>query len=66
MRVKELIEKLEDLATFLTLAQNDAGESAKTAKNMENPVGINYHEGKQAAYKTVFNKVDAIIKEVKR
>ena len=66
MRVKELIEKLEDLATFLTLAANDAGESVKAGKKKGSQVSISYHGGRQVVYKIVFNKVDGIIKEAKR
>jgi len=66
MRVTELIEKLEDLATFFTLAASDAGESVKAAKKKGNQISISYQEGRKIVFKIAFNKVDAIIKEAKR
>lgn len=66
MRVKKLIEKLEDLAAFLTLAGSDAGESVKIGKKIGSQVSISYHEGREVVYKIAFDKVDAIIKEAKR
>ena len=66
MRVKELIEKLEDLATFFTLSASDAGESVKAAKKKGNQSSISYYGGREVAFKIAFNKVDGIIKEAKR
>jgi len=66
MRAKKLIEKLEDLATFLTLAASDAGKSIQTSKKIGNQVAISYHEGREVVYKIAFNKVDGLIKEAKR
>jgi len=66
MRARELIEKLEDLATFFTLAASDAGESVKAAKKKGSQISISYHEGRRVVYKIAFNKVDSLIKEAKR
>jgi len=66
MSVKKLIEKLEDLATFLTLAANDADKEAKTAENKSDLGHSYFHDGKAKAYNTAFNKVDGLIKEAKR
>ncbi len=68
MRKKQLIEKLEDLATFLALAAKDSGEE-KTKEIDKGGGSILYNlacwEGKEEAYKTSFIKVDGIIKEAK-
>ena len=66
MKKKELIEKLEDLATYFTLAASDAGKDAKRAKDIANFQGACFREGRETAYKTAFNKVDSLIKEAKR
>ena len=66
MRAKQLIEKLEDLATYLTLAANDAGKEVTVAEKKVDFQGASFCNGKETAYKTAFNKVDSIIKEAKR
>ena len=68
MTKKALIESLGDLATFVALAAKDSGEE-KTKEIDKGGVSILYNlafwEGKEEAYKTAFNKLDAIIKEAK-
>lgn len=66
MRTKKLIEKLEDLATFFTLASNDANKEAiKKAKKGATGDALVY-EGAASAYNTAFVKVDKLINEAKR
>lgn len=61
MRAKQLIEKLEDLATFLTLAAAEA--------NHEQPKDAgfyaDFHKGEKKAYNIAYEKLDRIIKEAK-
>ena len=67
MRVKKLIEKLEDMATFLTLAANDAeGEQYKESHIDDTGRLAAFAEGRKVAYNNAFVKVDKIIKEAKR
>ena len=65
MEKKKLIEKLEDLATFFTLAALDAEGKQKKQPLYQNPTRA-YYEGKQEAHNIAFNKVEQIIKEAKR
>ncbi len=65
MTKPKLIEKLEDLATFLTLASNDAGKAKDRAKSIKNSLDSDYWRGREQAYKLAFDKLDGIIKEAK-
>jgi hypothetical protein len=68
MNMKELIETLVDLATFLVIASQDSGEE-KTKESDKGMMAdnklISFWEGKEEAYKTAFIKVDKIIKEAR-
>ena len=67
MRAKQLLEKLNDLATYLTLAANDAeGEQYKETRLDDTGRLAAFAEGRKVAYNNVFVKVDKIIKEAKR
>lgn len=66
MRVKKLIEKLEDLATFFTLEANDSAEQAKKSERKGQTGDTHFHEGTAAANKIAFIKLDKLIKEAKR
>ena len=66
MRAKQLIEKLEDLATFLTLAANDANKEGIKAQKETRIADAHVWEGMAAAYNISFNKVDGIIKQAKK
>lgn len=66
MEKKELIEKLEDLATFLTLAASNAGEEATTARKNRDSIQTSFCVGRKGAFDIAFIKVDGIIKEAKR
>lgn len=66
MRVKKLIEKLEDLATYLTLAASDAEVKKNESRLGERFTTASIWEGRQIASKHAFEKVDALIKEAKR
>ena len=61
MNIKQLIEKLEDLATFLVLAAAEANHEQPKDNNLY----ADFHKGEQKAYNAAFNKLDAIIKEAK-
>lgn len=64
---KELIEKLEDLATFFTLAANNAGKKQYKESRLESTGRVAaFYEGKKAAFHTAFNKIDKILKEAKQ
>lgn len=65
MRAKKLIEKLDDLATFLTLSQNDAGKREKEEEKKENRGLTSYWAGRESAFNVAFLKVDGLIKEAK-
>jgi len=66
MRIQELIEKLEDLATFLTLAASDAKKRSNEAALNGDVTHCTLGAGQEGAYKIAFSKVDNIIKEAKR
>jgi len=66
MRAKQLIEKLEDLATFFTLEASDSAEQARISKTKRQIADEHFHEGTAAANKIAFIKVDKLIKEAKR
>ena len=66
MRAKQLIEKLEDLATFFTLVASNADKRRKESKTIMSAESLAFWEGKEQAYKTAFNKIDGILKEAKR
>ena len=67
MRAKQLLEKLNDLATYLTLAAKDAAaEQYKETRIESGGYWASYHEGEQSAFKAAFNKVDKLIKEATR
>jgi len=63
---KQLIEKLEDLATFFTLVKTDEEKKSNLARTVRNEVSIAFHEGKGIAFDIAFRKVDGIIKEAKK
>ena len=66
MRTKQLIEKLELLATYFTLASSDANkESIKKRKKGATGDAL-VLEGQAAAYNIAFVKVDKLIKQAKR
>lgn len=67
MRAKKMLEKLVDLATFFTLAADNASNEAYKESRLQ-PHGGHavFYEGKANAFNTAFNKVDGIIKEAKR
>ena len=66
MRVKKLIEKLEDLATFFTLAASDEGKEATTARKNRDSIHTSFCVGRKGAFDVAFKKVDGILKEAKR
>lgn len=66
MKAKQLIEKLEDLATFFTLAASNAGEEAKKTEKKGDLGDSYFHEGEAATNKIAFEKVDKLIKEAKK
>lgn len=66
MQKKKLIEKLEDLATFLTLAANDAGKESIAAKRKGQIADAHICDGEAIAYNIAFVKIDKIIREAKR
>lgn len=66
MRAKQLIEKLEDLATFFTLAASDATAKSNESLLRQNYTAASIWEGRAIASKHAFEKVDALIKEAKR
>jgi len=66
MRAKKLIEKLEDLATFLALAASDTKKQSSDAANKGDTTYCTFHSGEAKAYGIAFKKVDGIIKEAKR
>ena len=61
MRAKIMIEKLEDLATFLALAS----AHAKHEQPIDGGLYRDFHKGEEKAYDAAFEKVDEIIKEAK-
>ncbi len=65
MRVKKLIEKLEDLATFFSLAAADAGEHKEASHLRGEYTAGAIWEGRQVANREAYNKVDKIIGEAK-
>lgn len=65
MTKKKLIEKLGDLATFLTLATTDMNKKAKEEHAKDRFADGYVNEGMANAYETAFKKVDGIIKEAK-
>ncbi len=65
MRAKKLIERLENLATFLTLKASDAKKRSNESKTISSMESRAFWEGREDAYRVAFNKVDAIIKEAK-
>jgi hypothetical protein len=67
MRAKQLLEKLNDLATYLTLAANDAeGEQYKESRLCATGGSLAaFAEGRKVAYNNAFVKVGKIIKEAK-
>lgn len=66
MRVKQLIEKLEDLATYFTLAASDAMVKKNESWLRRDYTTASIWEGRAIASKHAFEKVDALIKEAKR
>ncbi len=62
MRAKQLLEKLNDLATFLALASAEADHEQGKDFNLY----ADFHKGEKKAYNIAFNKVDGIIKEAKK
>lgn len=66
MKTKELIEKLENLATFFTLQSKDAKNGIKDSKSIRATESASFHEGRKTAYDTAFSKINTIIKEAKR
>jgi len=62
MEKKKLIEKLEDLATFLTLAAAEANHEQPKDSNLY----ADFHKGEKKAYNAAFEKLDKIIKEAKK
>ncbi len=65
MKKRELIEKLEDLATYFTLAASDAEERKKIAEIKVDFQGASLAAGRKVAYNNAFQKLHRIIKEVK-
>lgn len=63
---KELIEQLELLATFFTLAGSDAGEQARKAKAGGASKMASFCAGREAAYGVAFLKIDTILKVAKK
>ena len=66
MRAKEMLEKLEGLATYFTLAASHAGKEATTARKHRDSLQTSFCVGRKGAFDIAFNKVDGIIKEVKQ
>ena len=54
MEKKKLIENLEDLATFLTLAATSAATQANTARKKRNLEHASFNVGRKTAYDTAF------------
>ena len=64
---KELIEKLEDLATFFTMAASDAGGQAELAKLANVNIKLSsFASGREMAYNVAFLKLNTILKEAKK
>jgi hypothetical protein len=64
--MKDLIEKLEDLATFFTLAASKTAEEQYKESRLDSSGRLAaFYEGKNNAFETAFKKIDKIIKEVK-
>jgi hypothetical protein len=68
MEKKELIEKLEDLATFFTLAASNAEKEQKKESELGHDDSriAAYYEGRKAAFDDAFLKMDRILKEAKK
>lgn len=69
MRAKQILEKLQLLATYFTLAASDAGKEQNkqfVLADSEDNILTSFYKGKRQAYNTAFKKVDAIIKEAKQ
>lgn len=66
MKNKKLIERLEDLAAFFTLAAKDVGQKAMVMKVKGNIRTISFCEGKETAFNIASAKIDAILKEAKK
>ncbi len=65
MRAKKLIEKLEDLATYLTLAASDASELKEAAEKKVDFQGASFSRGRKVAYNNAFQRLHRLIKEAK-
>ena len=64
---KELIEKLEGLATFFTMASSDAGGQAELAKLAKvNTKLASFPSGRELASNVAFLKLDTILKEARK
>lgn len=61
MEKQKLIEKLEDLATFLALASAEANHE----QPKDGGLYRDFHKGEKKAYNAAFNKLDIILKEAK-
>ena len=66
MRAKQLIEKLEDLATYFALKRKEAHQLSLDAKAKGDIKVTSYWAGDATAYGLAFLKVDSLIKEAKR
>lgn len=62
---KELIEKLEGLATFFTLAASNAERETNAARKAGSVKRTSFCAGRQTAYNVAFAKTTHIIKEAK-
>ena len=65
MTKPKLIEKLEDLASFFTLASRDANMESIKKRKMGASGDALVEEGAAGAYHIAFVKVDKLIKEAK-
>ena len=64
--MKELIEKLEFLATYFALAARDANGAAKIEEEEKWIETAFFCKGKETAFNIAFIKLDKIITEVKK
>jgi hypothetical protein len=62
MIIKTLIEKMEDLATFLSLAAAKANHE----QHKDSGLYADFHKGEKKAYNAAFEKIDMILQEAKR
>ena len=65
MTKQKLIEALEDLATFFTLAKESATTQTANALKKREVAPASFNLGRKMAYDTAFAKLNVIITEAK-